>query len=400
MKATKIWISLVAVFAVVLLMSNASAFGSISSVEVSGVNALSSADIAAFAGQTIPVRVVFSATEDASDVKVKAWIAGEDGLAVSSSRFDVISGSLYSKLLAVTVPSSLDPDETLALEISVENRNDGVADQKSVSLTGQRESYELDVLSVSMDSSVQTGSTLVADVVVKNRGRQLAEDTYVKATIPALGVETKVYLGDLAPVDQTDPEREDSVEGRIYLDIPSDASSGVYTLELEAYNSDSLTTMSKNFAVVGASADTLVASPIRSKTFAAGEEGSYSVTIVNTGSNARIYELVLETSGGLALDAETPLVVVPAGTSETVKVFASASENEDYSFTVKIISNGELVEEVDFTANVEGRKAFAGDTAVLLTIVLAIIFVVLLVVLIVLLTRKPERVEDLTESYY
>ena len=145
----------------------------------------------------------------------------------------------------------------------------------------------------------------------------------------------------------------------------------------------------------------MVVSAVNSKTFAVGETESYSLTLVNAGDRVRIYELILETSSGLTLSVEEPVVVVSAGDSKTVKVLASAKNQGKFDFAVNVNSDNELVQRQSYRANVEGRTfGGAGNATVLLTVILAIIFVVLLVVLIVLLTRKPEKSEEFGESYY
>ena len=104
---------------------------------------------------------------------------------------------------------------------------------------------------------------------------------------------------------------------------------------------------------------------------------------------------------GLTVDLEDSVVVVPAGSSKSVKVNARSNKNGEYNFKVSALgANNVVVGEQDFTANVEGRAAVGGNAAVVLTIILAIVFVVLLVVLIVLLTRKPAKSDELGESYY
>ena len=107
-------------------------------------------------------------------------------------------------------------------------------------------------------------------------------------------------------------------------------------------------------------------------------------------------------SSGLNVEVSEPVVAVPAGTSKTVKIMASAEKAGKYDFAVNVHSEGELVKEEKFTLDTEGSnaRATAGNATVLLTVILAIVFVVLLVVLIVLLTRKPEKSEELGESYY
>ena len=248
------------------LVASVSAFGQITSVEVAGVEGLpsGSADIAVFAGQTVPVRVVFEAdnlTDSVRDVRVKAWIVGDRELAVSSERFVVDSGKTYSRLVSVQVPSDLDSSEDLDLVVSVESRNDGVADEQSISLGGQRESYVVEILDVDFEPQVNAGDTLALDVVLKNRGREEAEDTFVRARIPSLGIEDRGYFGDLSEKDQSDPDKEDSSERRLFLRVPANTPAGVYVVEIDAFNSDSATTISKRVAVVSAGDDSIIVSP-------------------------------------------------------------------------------------------------------------------------------------------
>jgi len=398
MENRKILVSLVAVIALALLIVNVSAFGGFQSIELKGVEALGGADIAVFAGETIPVRVTFDATGDAEDVRVKVWISGAKDLSFSSERFDVLAGRTYSRLVSVKVPFDIDPSEDLELRISVESKNSGSIGPVELNLATQRESYIVEILDVFTDTKVKAGSSLALDIVLKNRGRQFAEDTFVRVSVPALGIERRTFFGDLAPLDQSDPDKEDAVERRMLLEIPARTPSGVYLVEVEAFNADSSTTVSKKVLVVGANEDSLVVPAVSSKTVAVNEKGTYSLTIVNSGNNVRVYELVFESSSGLKLEADEPVVAIPAGSSRTVKIMASADSAGKYPFAVNVNSDGELVKKESFVANVEGRAV--ANATVVLTVVLAIIFVVLLVVLIVLLTRKPQKSEEFGESYY
>ncbi len=410
MKQKTFLVSLVAaVFALaVFSMAGVSAFGDITSIEVNGVEVVDTTgavNIGSFAGQDMPVRITFLADDDVTDVRVKAWIAGEREYSVSSERFKVFNGSTYSRTVSVQMPFDIDPQEDLKLMVSVESKREGSV-EKTIDLAGQRESYIVEVLDVVMEPSVKAGENLALDVVLKNRGLEFAEDTFVRAKISALGVEDRAYFGDLSPVDQDEPtEKDDAAERRMFLNIPSSAKPGVYVVELEAYNGDSSTTLTKKVAVVGAGDDSKIVSALNSKTFAVGEKSSYSLTLVNSGNKVRVYELVVESSGeDLDVSTEEPILVVPAGSSRTVKVDAMALKAGKYNFAVNVNSEGELVGKESYTANVEGTKSriVAGgtNTTVLLTVILAIVFVVLLVVLIVLLTRKPEKNKEFGESYY
>ena len=400
MKYQKVLVSLVAIFALAVSLI-ASVSASSISVEVSGVT---TNDIAVFAGQTIPVRVIFSSDVSATDARVKAWISGEKEYAVSTEKFDVIAGKVYSRLMSVEVPSRMDPSENLKLEVLVESRSAGTIVEKTISLSAQRESYNVEILDSVMNSEVRAGSALAIDVVLKNRGSQFSEDTFVRARIPALGIEQKAYFGDLSPVDQSDPDKEDSAERRIVLSVPSSAPTGLYLVELEVYNADSTAVATKKVSIVGgANTDSQIVASANSKTFAVNEKAVYSLTLVNSGDKIRVYELVPETTSSLTLGLNDNVVVVPAGESKTVSFDVTASKEGKYSFGVNIYSDSELVKRYNFLASVEGKSLTRGasNSTIVLTVILAIIFVVLLVVLIVLLTRKPEsKAEEFGESYY
>ncbi len=408
MESKKILVSLVATLVLALfLISNASADVRITSVTLHDVEVLSgaanAADISSFAGQVVPVKVVFHANSNESDVRIKAWLSGSSGLTASSERFDLISGKDYVRFLSLQMPSNIDLNENIQLVVTVESRNDGILGAETIDLTVQRESYVVEILDVNMDTKAVAGDNLALDIVLKNRGMHLAEDTFVKAAIPLLGVEEKSYFGDLSPVDQVSPDRADASERMMYLKIPSNAKPGVYAVEIEAYNADSTTTMSKKIAIVGASDESTMVSPATSKTFAAGGSAEYSLILVNSGNKVKIYDVAVEAPTGLTVDVDSPVVAIPAGTSATVKLKASASKVGVYDFTGTVQSSGDLVKRESFVANVEGSKVsapIAGNTTVLLTVVLAIIFIVLLIVLIVLLTRKPEKTKEFGESYY
>lgn len=401
MKFQKLLVSLVAICALAVSLI-ASASASSISVEVSGVE---TNDLAVFAGQTIPVRVVFSSDANASDVRVKAWISGEKEYAVSTERFDMIAGKVYSKLVSVTIPSNTALSEDLKLEVLVESRNSGTIVEKEISLSTQRESYNVEILDANMASEIQPGANLAIDIVLKNRGYHLAEDTFVKVKIPALGIEQKSYFGDMSPVDQSNPDKEDVVAKRIALAIPANAPTGLYLVELQVYNADFSSVITKKVLIAGgASESSIFVTSANSKTFAAGTKAEYSMILVNSGERVRVYELVGEAPNALTVSLDENVVVVPAGASKTISFNVVSSKEGAYNFAINAYSDGELAKSNIFLANVDNstKTGSAGGSATLvLTIVLAIIFVVLLVVLIALLTRKPEnKAEEFGESYY
>lgn len=412
MRYKNLLVLLVGVFVAVFAVNAVSAFGDITKVEISGIDVIGTGavNLANFAGDRVPILVRFDATDNAEDVRIEAWITGDRRSGVESRVFDVLVNRTYVKVIELEIPSDFGErlEEGRELRIVVEGRvggNYNTADEKTIDLTVQRESHLLDIVNVDMQSEVKSGESLVLDVVLENTGRQLARKVFLRIAIPELGLETTTYYGDLGPYDQSDPDRDDTVERRTFLRIPFNVAPGLYTVRIEAFNDDSFTALERRISVDGASEETLLVSASQGKTFSVGGQGEFKLTLVNRGNVVRVYEVSADGPAGLNLEVSDPAVVVPAGSSRTVSIFAEAGEKDDYTFVVRVTSEGNPIGEKTFVANVvegDGKGDGVGvtDATVLLTVILAIIFIVLLVVLIVLLTRKPETKEEFGESYY
>ena len=371
--------------------------------------------LAIFAGETVPVRVGFSAAKDAEDVRIKIEVRGyADDLEVRSERFDIIDGNFYTKSMPLQFPYDLDDELSNVVKIKITIYNDDCESVTERTLEIQRESYQVDVLSVDTDSEAIAGQPFAVDVVLKNRGIRNLEDLFVTARIPALGIERRAYFSDIFALDDEDrtnvnlndddEDEQDSVSGRIYLMIPEDAKSGMYALEVSVKNDDVTANAVREVQVNNKfSGESVVVSTI-SKTFSAGEEAAYELLIVNPSSTLKVYSIVPETSRSLSVQADQSVIAVPAGSSKTIVLNVMSSEEGTQNFGVNVYSGNVLVKRAELTANVreaQNRTAITGtNPVVVLTIVLAIVFVVLLVVLIALLGRKPQKTEEFGESYY
>lgn len=399
---TNFLVSLIAFIAVIALA--ATVVSAVSSLDITSnevkVNGISveDFDVAAEAGEVVPVTLQFTANENASDVTVSAWISGESKDRVEISFRDLVAGKEYVARLALGLPSKIDPEETKTLILRIES--DAGDWEESYELGMQRKPYNANLIFAEMDSQVQAGSSVVVDLVVKNDGRHDLEDLVVEVSIPELGIVKKAYFGDLVPVDECneDCDEQDSVEGKISVKIPSTAKTGTYQVVIKASNDETDSVVKKQITVVGSELEASVIVPVSTKELAKGETVDYEVVIVNSGSNIAVFEIVPSTTEDLIVSVSSPVVTVQAGSSQTVKVNAKALKEGTYSFAVDVNSDNALVKKVNFTAKVTSKPL--ASNVVVLTIVLAIILVVLLIVLIVLLTRKPARSEELEESYY
>lgn len=381
---------------------SAAPLATVNDVEVDGVSVFS--DPALIVGDKIMVKVEFVSLANVSDVTVEAELEGDKADASSeTASFDVESGRTYAKSLVLEVPfdlkDELSGDVTLTVTIKGDN---GFVTEEVFTLRVQRESYDANIKSVSVPQPVKAGELFPVDIVLKNLGYNNLDDLYVTVSIPALNVERTSFFGDVVALEcdedstavenygvdvsrKCNEDNEDTVLGRVFVQLPWNVKSGAYALEVTAESDD--TTSSKTIQI-----DVLNA-------FSSGNfiVSGNKLLIVNPTNDVAVYRLVPEASNGVSVSLSDSVVAVPAGSSKTVTVSASSNANGVQTYAVNVFSaDGALLDKVTFATGSESR---ATSPIVVLTVILAIIFIVLLVVLIVLVGKKPEK-EEFGESYY
>jgi len=368
-------------------------------VELNGQNILSGNQLVSFSGDTVPIKVTFTSNVNSSDVKIRVSVYdGRRDVSASTERFDIIDGKDYTKLLSLKLPTDISShlDEmTLKVEIYDADYNtiDYDVDYK---LSMQRDSYSLDILSVDYSSKVSAGEVVPVAVVLNNNGFNQADDNYIVVSIPALGIYTRGYAGDLSYVDsyQGSNGEEDSVYKTLYLKIPKNVESNVYKLEISVYNKDTESSVTKLISIDNSATSVILASA-KSQDLNAGETVTYNLIIVNSAKDVKVFNIKTVSGNDLSVSAPSVITVGP-DTSKTVSIKVTAGNNVvigTYTFSVDIDGKQTV-----FGANVVGSSV--STSAVALTVVLVIIFVVLLAVLVVLLTRKEKAAEEVETSYY
>jgi len=395
-----------ALLTVVALATTTSALAASPVVNINGVDLAVGGNIAAFAGQTIPVRVTFVANENASDVKIVASLGGyRDDISAQTGRFDIVQGRLYTKTVWITVPSDVSSDDSSSNEdytlfVRVEGKSG--SDEFRYVLNLQRESHAIEILSAENPTRVNAGAILPVNVVLKNIGSHKINDAFVTVSIPELGVSAKVYFSDLVPQDTdsaNDNTNSDSYERTVFLNVPANAAEGTYTLEIKAFDRESSDLVKKSVNIAGAASGSDVIATSTSANVAVGQDATYTLLLVNPTNNIRVYTIVPATSSSLAVSVDKTMVSVGAGQSATVTVKARSGTEGNYNFDVAVYSGNDLVKTVSLNVNAKGNSISVANPMTILAIVLTVVFLVLLIVLIVLLTKKPQR-EEFGESYY
>lgn len=418
MTSRNVLVSLIAIVATVFLVASVSALTIVDTSQddvlifVDGSPSLNAGSpLAVMPGETISVKVWFKALDDAENVRVEAEINGDDDdTEAVTERFDTVAGSFYKKNLRIDVPDDLDDDldAVYNLEITIKNKDDSTV--VSFPLTVQRESYKIEVAAINMPQSVEAGAALPVDVVLKNIGRRNLDEIFVTVSVPGLGIQRTVFFPeDLVSVEDEDinpgidEDDEDTIVGRVLLDIPNGAKAGVYSIEVsvDADGGDATTSRTAQVVVENDFFGNEVISTVTGRTIKVGETAEYDVLIVNPSNKLKVYKVIPETSDGLTTSVSESVLAVPAGSSKTVKVSATALSEGTYNFGVNVFEGDSLLNKVMLSTNVAGSQTVtSGNPVVVLTVVLAIIFIVLLIVLIALLSRKPEKSEEFGESYY
>jgi hypothetical protein len=403
MKSKNLLVFFLTIASVLFLVAtvNATDIAMINSIEVDGMST-SGNPVSIIAGETITVKVFFTAWEDASDVRVKIELEGNKiDVDARTDSFDIEDGHNYKKSLTLQVPYELKDEVSDDMTLSVKIWNGDFRTDKEINLRVQRPSYSTKIMSVSTLQKVDAGELLPIDIVLKNVGYNDLDDLYVTVKIPNLDVERTTYFGDLVAmecdVDNCDEDDEDTVSGRFYLQIPYDVDSGIYTLEVEAKNDDTINNVVKQITIENDFSSNLIVTST-GKTFEKGENAEYNLLLVNPTNKLKVYRIVTESSGNLKSTVSESVVAVPSGSSRTVIVTANAKSAGEYTFDVNVFSGEKLVDTVTLSAKVTGNSLT--DPIVVLAIIMIIVFVVLLIVLIILLGKKPEKSEEFGESYY
>jgi len=336
------------------------------------------------------VEVTFKAAKNASDVKMKIEVMGESDTVYVG---DIIAGKTYKKVLSLDSLSGIDDlTEEYTFYVSIFNNVDKT--ELSYTVTLQRESYDLSVLSADFSSVVEAGKVFPISTVLKNVGYNNLDDVYVEASISELGIVTRQYIGDLVAQDNDD--EDDTKEAVLYLEVPSTAKVGTYTVSIKAYDRKGECKVAATKLVsVSASQATNFITTVKNQDLTAGK-GTYEIVVINNGNTVKA--LPIATMSGNALEVSAPnSVIIAPYSSEVVEVEVAQTAKAEvgtYTFTTTI-DGQQLV----FTANVVGSTTMSSSVIALLA-VLAIIFVVLLVVLVVLISKKDKPVEEVETSYY
>jgi len=354
-------------------------------------------------GDSLPVQVSFTAWEN-DTVTVSAEIEGyKKSIESKTGSFDIIEGVTYDKTLTLKIPTDID-SETYSLSIKVSGK--GTPEYANFELEIQRDSFGLEVISIWTPSVVAAGKVLTANIVVKNRGSHDAEEVFIKASIPELGLEKIVFANDIVNDDADREVRDDSIEKTISLIIPATARKGTYNLIVEASmeNSDTTAVKQRAFSVdgVGEATATAILPKDVNKKVAQGKATTFEMTIMNLAETSQSYSIDIAGTEGWASTQISPMdITLGKEESKTVTVYLNVDNTAmlgNHALVANVKSGNTVLQQVNFMVDV--TKAGEIDALMISAIILAVILVVLIVALIMLKAQGTSKTSTEEVSYY
>ncbi len=366
-------------------------------------------------GTSCNVEIYLLGNDNTDDVKIKAWVGGYeyDDIEDVSEMFDVKSGVKYKKYLRLDFPEDMDTSKSLdhgddyTLYVEVYNKDFRIDEDYTLRVEDTRHLVAIRDVIVRPGNYVEAGRALFTVVRVENMGARKEEDIKVVVSIPELGISTRDYVDELTDLEINNEDEEDSMSSNeLFLRIPSDAKTGDYEMLVEVvYNRGHSVSRAKEMIhVVGAESEEaqdegtyLVNFDATSKEVNLGDEAAFKVRIANLNGEAHVYSV--EVSGEKLFAnsrVENNFVRIAKDSTGEITLFMSGKQAGSNSFTVKVMTDGKLLEERTLTLNVKGDVLDTRN-------VLLIGFVVLVIILIVLgliVAFSKMRTGDEEEGYY
>ena len=377
-------------FVLTLVMLTSAVFAlpiAINEVQIGGtevlpneINALSQ-----IRGSELLVRVEFTALEDAKNVDLLLFIAGydddENRISQTIGPMDLSAGVRYTKEVSLQIPMDVNVDKYKLRLIASDNNGQPLVESYNLALDTKKHLLMIEDVLVVPGTSVKAGQGVIAKVRVLNAGQDMQKNVRVRATIPELGVEQVAFINKVASGDEQD-ESED-----LLLRIPLCAKAGTYTMNVDAVYRGGRETTTKSMQLTVAANDRCFAQTSGGAVVSVGEnmkgagKAIFPLTVVNTASASKTYSLVIETPVGIEyVVSPTMATVLEPGQAKTFYVDVMAAEGAKAGpqvVTARVMSSGQMIKEVSFTANVQGSHSSWKRA---LEVTLVIMIVLLLVI--------------------
>lgn len=355
-------------------------------------------------GQTLDVRLVFTATENFDNARLNVFIEGYEHSSIMDSTeiFSVISGKTYVKTLSVNLPADMRFGQDYKLRITGANDLSGLT-YKDLDLYVDTQRNRIDVLDLVMtpSSGVEPGQNVIASVRMQNRGQKSQDSVRVSVSIPELNIVESSYVSNLNT-------NQAVTSDDMLLLIPQTAKAGQYSAVVTLAYNDGYTATSEEFTLNVLSPrvvqeQNLLVSFGNNVDLVAGESTSFEVVVANPNSVAKPISLAPVGVAWANVEVSPSLAMVGAGSDAkfTVTVTPKDSVVGENSFNLAVKEGTNVVSDLSVNTYVEGSSDDLNLTNIVL-IALLILAIIILLVLVMTIARRRKDTEEETssEEYY
>jgi len=331
------------------------------------------------------------------------------------------AGVTYVKRLTIPLRQRAEQDR-YKLRIQVEDRDSQTIEQTyELQLENKRKDVQIKDVVFSPENRIRAGRTLITLVRLQNYGLVDEEGVRIRVSIPELG--GSAVANDFIDELEKDGDDDDQLTSEeMFIVIPRDAESGVYTVNVEVFYDEGDKRTSKTFPIEIVSAEesttpiqttqTIIAIGPETQDVAKGTAGSvYTVTITNNAAESRVYTLTSAANQGIsARISPSSTLVVGAGQTEQAFVYVTAPSNAQegqYILSLTVKSGEQTLRQIPIKANViggaDGSATPQWDNVKRGLEVGLIVLVVILVIIFLIIgfnKLKGEEATEDTQTYY
>jgi len=361
-------------------------------------------------GEALKIKVKVKSTEGIDNVKVKAEILGAyewKDIEDSSDMFNMAEDSTYSKYLTLNLPEDMDANEEFTLKVNVFNKDYEESETYTLRIEAGRHQLVIDRVIFTPGLTLNVNQPLITVVRVENMGYEPEDSIYVSVSVPELGAYGATHIDELAALENEDETKTSQSSNAIFL--PLSAQPGTYDLIVKVEYANGHKEITENYQLVidGVSAEegnVLVSATEISKSAEAGQGIVYSISIANMGSEAMQFTAEVNGLDWGNYRVDPIVTIVQAGSSSEMFVYVSPNEGVEgqKAFTVNVKEGNNVIEQVNFQANISEGKRWDGVLTGLEIgfVVLLIILVILGIILAATRMGKKDDEEPLGETYY
>jgi len=378
-------------------------------VEVEGVAVDSNTVVYAERGSTADIMVRLISDEDASDIRVNAWVGGYeyDVIESESKIFDLPNNTIKAIPIKLQLPSDMDASETYTLHIDVLN---GVYSSSFVTSLRVEEIRHLTSIQdvILSPTTIEAGQPLFVTVRVENIGDKKEENIKVTASIPALGISARSYIEELTAHETSDEEDiESSGSTDIVLQIPDNAVAGIYDVKIDVEYDRSHEIESATYKVDIKSQSTTITvdqkeesavtitPDITSQEVEQGKSAVFKISFANKGLDDKVVSL--EASGDVVVRVDPSILTIRTDDTAEAFVYVATTENTAeglHMFTVKVKSNDKVIKEINFGTQVVGKPSGWEGAKQVLEIAFIALLVILVILALVIVVKKLRGSEE------